>query len=73
MALNEMARPLDHQASAVPANGGNAPAARPAGRLVVWSLALLGGALFGAALLLWARHGATVFFDTMAAGIASCM
>lgn len=67
-----MAQTLDTKAPMAP-SGTPAPAkARGAGRVTVWALALLGGALFGAALLLWARHGATVFFDTMSAGIASC-
>lgn len=34
--------------------------------------ALIGVALLTAAIGLWARHGAAVFFDMVAAGIAYC-
>lgn len=34
--------------------------------------ALLGVALLAAAIGLWARHGAAVFFDMVSAGIAYC-
>jgi hypothetical protein len=34
--------------------------------------ALVGVALLAAAIGLWARHGAAVFFDMVAAGIAYC-
>lgn len=68
-----MAQTLHTEAGALPAGTSEAPAARRAGRLTVWSLALLAGALFGTALLLWAKHGSTVFFDTMTAGVASCL
>lgn len=34
--------------------------------------ALLGIALLAAAIGLWARHGAAVFFDMVSAGIAYC-
>lgn len=49
------------------------PAENAFARLAVWVVAGAAGALFGAALLLWFRHGATVFFDTLAAGIGACM
>lgn len=42
-------------------------------RVAVWIAVALAGALLAAALLLWARYGATVFFDTLSAGIAACM
>lgn len=41
-------------------------------RAGAWAAAALAGALLAAAVLLWARYGATVFFDTLAAGIAAC-
>lgn len=47
--------------------------ARGGSRLAIAGLALAAGALFAAAGLLWMRHGATVFFDMMNAGIASCL
>ena len=40
--------------------------------LAVWTVGILGLALLGAALGLWARHGAAVFFDMVAAGFAYC-
>ncbi|MFG1377178.1 hypothetical protein [Xanthobacter autotrophicus] len=42
-------------------------------RLAVAGSVVVAGALFAAACLLWARHGATVFFDIMSAGIAACL
>ena len=51
------------------------PAALPArtgGRVVGIGLSLLGAAVLIAAQALWFRYGTTVFFDTIAAGIASC-
>lgn len=68
-----MAQTFEDRAGAVAQNGQADASARGMGRLTVWALALLGGALFGAAILLWARHGATVFFDTMSAGLGSCL
>ncbi|MEP9351444.1 hypothetical protein [Xanthobacter sp. KR7-225] len=47
-----------------------APLATP---LAIWAMALFGGALFAAAVLLWMRHGVSVFFDTLTAGIGSCL
>ena len=41
--------------------------------LVIWATALFGGALFAAAVLLWMRNGVSVFFDTLTAGIGSCL
>lgn len=41
--------------------------------LAVWGMALFGGALFAAAILLWMRNGVSVFFDTLTAGIGSCL
>lgn len=40
--------------------------------VAAWTLGVLGVGLLGAALSLWARHGAAVFFDMVAAGIAYC-
>lgn len=42
------------------------------GRTLPWILAALGAALLAAAIGLWARHGAAVFFDMVAAGVAYC-
>lgn len=42
-------------------------------RLGIWAAALLAGAAFCGALLLWWRHGTTVFFDTLSAGFAACL
>jgi hypothetical protein len=51
------------------------PAALPsrkAGRAVGIGLAAIGALTLVAALALWFRYGAAVFFETIAAGIASC-
>lgn len=40
---------------------------------VAGSLLLAGAVLLAAALALWATHGAAIFFDLMAAGIAYCL
>jgi hypothetical protein len=51
------------------------PATRPAwtgGWAVAIGLSLLGAAFLIAALGLWLRYGTTVFFETIAAGIAGC-
>jgi hypothetical protein len=51
------------------------PATPPAwtgGRTVAIGLSLLGAAFLIAALGLWLRYGTTVFFETIAAGIAGC-
>ncbi|WP_298260129.1 hypothetical protein [Bradyrhizobium sp.] len=50
-------------------------APRPANRLA--RVLVVGGAgivavLFIAAVILWARYGATVFFETIASGFAAC-
>ena len=37
-----------------------------------WVAAIATLALVGAAIGLWARHGAAVFFDMVSAGIAYC-
>ncbi|MFG1373967.1 hypothetical protein V5F32_17455 [Xanthobacter oligotrophicus] len=42
-------------------------------RVAVVGSVVVAGALFAAACVLWARHGATVFFDIMSAGIAACL
>ena len=44
----------------------------PVRSAVVWSLGLVGGGLLLAALALWFHYGTTVFFETIAAGFASC-
>jgi hypothetical protein len=51
------------------------PAALPArrgGRTLAIGLSLLGVAILIASLGLWFRYGTTVFFETIAAGIAGC-
>jgi hypothetical protein len=56
-------------------NATELPAAQPArtGRkALAIGLALLGAAILVAALALWFRYGTTVFFETIAAGIAGC-
>ena len=56
------------------ARGEGSPVAAPSATpLTLWALALFGGALFAAAILLWMRHGVSVFFDTLTAGIGSCL
>lgn len=56
-------------------SSGAAPArlSRGARWIVAGVALLLGVALLAAAGLLWARHGATVFFDTLSAGLGSCL
>lgn len=39
---------------------------------IVWGLGLVGGGLLVAALGLWFHYGTAVFFETIAAGFASC-
>jgi short subunit fatty acids transporter len=39
---------------------------------IVWGLGLVGGGLLAAALALWFHYGTAVFFETIAAGFASC-
>jgi hypothetical protein len=46
--------------------------ARRGGRTPAIGLSLLGAAILIAALALWFRYGTTVFFETIAAGIAGC-
>ena len=46
--------------------------ARIAGRTLAIGLSLLGAAILIAALVLWVRYGTTVFFESIAAGIAGC-
>lgn len=66
-----MALLLDRPARRAP---GAARIAIPAAtRVAVAGGVAVAGALLAAAALLWARHGATVFFDVMSAGIASCL
>lgn len=42
-------------------------------RVGIGAAALLAGVAFCGALLLWWRHGTTVFFDTLSAGFAGCL
>lgn len=66
-----MAQTLDRPLSeAAPRRAG---ARRPAERLMAFVAVATAGALLAAGLLLWQSHGATVFFDMMNAGIASCL
>lgn len=65
-----MAQTLPRQLHEAPLG---ADARRPAGRGVLIALALLAGALFAGAVLLWQAHGAAVFFDILNAGIATCL
>jgi hypothetical protein len=46
--------------------------ARTGGWALAIGLSLLGAAILIAALALWSRYGTTVFFETIAAGIAGC-
>lgn len=46
---------------------------RPSERLMILAAVATAGALLAAGVLLWLRHGATVFFDMLNAGIASCL
>jgi hypothetical protein len=46
--------------------------ARRGGQALVIGLSLLGAIILIAALALWFRYGTTVFFETIAAGIAGC-
>lgn len=46
--------------------------ARTGRRTFAIGLSLLGAAVLIAALALWFRYGTTVFFETLAAGIAGC-
>jgi hypothetical protein len=51
------------------------PAALPAPRggwIVAIGCSMLGAAILIVALALWFRYGTTVFFETIAAGIAGC-
>lgn len=57
--------------AAPPAQVG-APAGLGTRLLVLGAVALVGG-LVAAAVMLWAQHGATVFFDVLTAGIAACL
>ena len=62
-----MALPLSSSTelpAALPARNG-----RPA---LVVGLSLFGAAILIAALALWVHYGTTVFFETIAAGIAGC-
>jgi hypothetical protein len=47
--------------------------ARTAARGVVLALTALGAVMLIAALALWSRYGAAVFFETIAADIAGCL
>lgn len=63
-----MAQPLSTPETAIAA-----PPSRGTLRLAVgWGGAGLGGLLLAAALALWFHYGTAVFFETIAAGFASC-
>jgi len=49
-----------------------APPARIGRPLLVVGLSLFGAAILIVALALWVHYGTTVFFETIAAGIAGC-
>ena len=49
-----------------------APPARMGRPVLVVGLSLFGAAVLIAALALWVHYGTTVFFETIAAGIAGC-
>lgn len=46
---------------------------RPLGTARITLVAGLGVALFAGAGWLWARYGGTVFFDTLTAGLGTCL
>jgi len=46
--------------------------ARTGGLAVAIGISLLGAAILIAALALWFHYGSTVFFETIAAGVAGC-
>lgn len=61
----------------IPVQADVAAAARPAhGRAfrgaAIAGLAAVGLLLAGGGVLLWMRHGVAIFFDTVAAGLATC-
>jgi hypothetical protein len=63
-----MAEPLSTPDAAIAA-----PSSKGSLRMaVIWGGACLGGLLFAAALALWFHYGTAVFFETIAAGFASC-
>lgn len=49
-----------------------APSARLGRPVLVVGLSVFGAAILIAALALWVHYGTTVFFETIAAGIAGC-
>lgn len=58
---------------AAPLLGDARPRAGLGTRLLVLGAVAVVGALGAAAVMLWARHGDTVFFDILSAGIAACL
>ena len=72
MALTFPRRMDDHAAGTVP-RGSRSGRSGFGVRMAVVGSVVAAGALFAAACVLWARHGATVFFDIMSAGIAACL
>jgi hypothetical protein len=63
-----MAQPLSTPDAAIAA-----PSSRGTLRTaVIWGAAGVAGLLFAAALALWFHYGTAVFFETIAAGFASC-
>lgn len=41
-------------------------------RILAWGAGIAGGLAVAAAIGLWARHGAVVFFEMLTAGLAYC-
>ncbi|MCG5234635.1 hypothetical protein [Xanthobacter oligotrophicus] len=72
MALTLHRQMDDHAAGPAP-RGSQSGRSGMGVRMVVVGSVVVAGALFAAACVLWARHGATVFFDIMSAGIAACL
>ena len=63
-----MAQPVLTQRESVAA----APCAGVAKIALIWGSVTCGGLLLAAALALWIHYGTTVFFETIASGIAGC-
>ena len=67
------ARPGDAGAASVRLGVAEDETGRPVGALRIALVAGLGLVLFAGAGWLWARHGGTVFFDTLTAGLGTCL
>jgi hypothetical protein len=46
--------------------------ALPIARLIVWTIAVVVGALAAAAAMLWVHYGTAVFYEMILSGIAAC-